>query len=42
MERRWKRMYRFEEIFAEYIVPALVSVGTTLILVVILRLRGVL
>lgn len=35
-------MYRFEEIFAEYIVPALVSVGTTLILVVILRLRGVL
>ena len=29
-------MYRFEEIFAEYIVPALVSGGTTLILVGIL------
>nr|DAF99629.1 MAG TPA: hypothetical protein [Siphoviridae sp. ctkKt3] len=35
-------MYKFEEIFTEYIVPALVSAGTTLILVVILRLTGVL
>lgn len=35
-------MYKFEEIFTEYIVPALVSAGTTLLLIVILYRTGIL